>query len=172
MHTNYFQEDGYCRENTLFTTLQFLNSHMDIKKILEADNIFKMISIFKKEGFEIRIFIPFWYLISPIMLKVFLKNIHVSTCVRRKFKNQNLSFDNTKKAIIYYVSAYDFYRINELWTHYLVELFDNERRSFYDSFFIQYRDQATYPQLQAFSYPPENKMLDLGVIKILIWRNA
>lgn len=160
--------DGFCRENTLKKTLLFFNKTISQNEFLQAKSINNVINTLKKQNMQIYIYIPVYYLISPKMLLLYIKNYKKITLDNQLFKNIINKLNVHRKSIIYFVSAYEFYNINELWTHYFVEMFYGDTRTIYDSFIENYTSDD-YNSLRYFEHPSHIQLLNLYTLKVAVW---
>jgi hypothetical protein len=140
-----------CAQTAYYEILRFMGK--PVKKA-ELCTFHGLINALLACGLSVKLVLPPWFLIWPKWLVLFNK---IST--RKSILSKIVQGNGRRKAVIHYLTAAQLYDISDIWTHIVVELFDEfGNRQYidpYDGFrYVDYPDSITLKESQERLYGP------------------
>ena len=170
-----------CRYNCIDYICYKLNRPLFPKKeVMTVNNFFDTIAFFANNGFQVEGYIDYRLLINPKLLayKLF-SNVIMGKPILNRFDSNSV--------ILYYLSGYELYGVNEIWTHCICEFFSNtfnhvngdeftldndgsclvftSGREVFDSY---YKELISYHKCS--NYPNHEQLINMVILALVITR--
>lgn len=153
-------DKNHCRIATLEAVLKFFDKPNNF--VRNINSISSLITYLETNNLKCVVSCPIFFIFSPRLWQIFFSH-RVSV---KKFLE--LGNENRRKVIMHFLSAQQLYDIDDFWTHYVCEFFE-EKYVYFDP----YLDNLTidYPSKKGYKLPSSTELFQKKSIKILIFES-